>query len=139
MTTIDPRDLRGLYGGPERRSSPGRRADDDPTGEVSAMLFGRIALAHREAEEAYFRALDRIGLLSSSGLVEGVDERDRLERVASAANGKAEGLAEAVALLSGLDVVEVRAKAAEESEARKKAGLDGVALARRALEATGRR
>ena len=134
MTTIDPRDLRGLYGGPERRSGAGRRIDDDPTGEVSAMLFGRIALAHREAEEAYFRALDRLGANVGGGF-----ERDRLERVASSANGKAEGLAEAVALLSGLDVVEVRAKAAEESEARRKAGLDGVALARRALEATGGR
>lgn len=133
MTTIDPRDLRGLYGGLERRSGAGRRVDDDPTGEVSAMLFGRVALAHREAEEAYFRALDRIGAAPSS------IERARLERVASSANGKAEGLAEAVALLSGLDVVEVRAKAAEESEARRRAGLDGVALARRALEATGGR
>ena len=127
-TTFDPRDLR-----PERRSGPGRRAtDSDPTGEVSALLFGRVAMAHREAEEAYFRALDRLGRANEL-------ERDRLERAIGAANGKAEGLAEAVALLSGVDVVEVRAKAAEESEARRRAGLDGVALARRSLEATGGR
>lgn len=112
-------ELRMTYGAAERRIAPrGRRIEDDGTGLVDSRLFGRVALEHREAEEAYFRALAR---------------RAHGAHVAGL-NGKAEGLALAIAVLSGIDVVEVRAKAAADSGERKRAGLDGVALARRALE-----
>lgn len=117
--TIDYRDLRTTYGAAERRIAPrGRRADDDGTGLVDSRLLGRVALEHREAEEAYFRAL--------AGTAHGA----RVARL----DGKAEGLALAVAVLSGIDVAEVRVRVAADSSERKRAGLDGVALARRSLE-----
>lgn len=114
-------ELRMTYGAAERRATPGgRRLEDDGTGLVDTVLFARVALEHRAAEEAYFRALERG---DHGALVAGL-------------NGKAEGLAFAVSLLAGLDVVDVRARAASDSAARQRAGLDGVALARRSLEAS---
>ena len=105
------------YTGPDRRSG-GRRADDELAGNVDALLYGRICSAHEEAERAYFRALDRTGPLFS---------------LVAAKNGKAEGLAEAVALLAGSDVVEVRAKVAKRLEDERDRNLAGVDRARAAI------
>lgn len=107
----------------ERRSGSGRRADDLGTSRIDGVLYGALLALHHEAEEIYFRAIAR------------ADGSDRARRLIGLANAKAEGLAEAVALVSGDPVVDVRARAAELSEARKAAGLEGVAGCRRVVEA----
>lgn len=106
----------------ERRSGSGRRADDLGTSRIDGVLYGALLALHHEAEEVYFRALAR------------ADGSDRARRLIGLANAKAEGLAEAVALVSGDEVVDVRARAAELSEARRAAGLDGVAGCRKVVE-----
>lgn len=107
---------------PDRRSGSGRRASDVGTGEIDSVLYGRLVAAHLEAEEVYFRAVAR------------ADGSDRARRMIGLGNAKAEGLAEAVALVEGVPVVDVRARAAELSEARRAAGLEGVEGARKLLE-----
>jgi len=88
---------------------------------VDALLAGKVAVAHVEAEETYYRRL-------------GADDGSpRAAVLVAAANARAEGLGEAVAILTGGDVHTVRARAAERSKARRAAGLAGVAGARRAL------
>lgn len=121
--TFDPRDLRPF--GRRSTDEPLRRPlDEDPTGLVDVMLYGRVCGAHLEAERAYFRALDRELELERGA------ERDRVGILATAANGKAEGLAEAVALLDGTDVVEVRARAAKSLDQERERNLVGVERAR---------
>lgn len=89
---------------------------EDPTGKVDALLAARVASAHHEAEETYLRALDR-GAPTVPAL-----------------NGKAEGLAEAFAILSGEDVIDVRARACEAISAQRGRALDGIGRARAALD-----
>lgn len=114
--TIDPRDLRPF--GRRETDQPMRRpVDDDPTGRIDVLLFARLASAHMDAERAYFVAL----------------EDDRHPIVEASRNAKAEGLAEAVALLLGAEVVEVRARAAKAYEDEKARGRSGVERARARL------
>lgn len=129
--TFDPRDLRprGPYGRRTTDQPLRRPVDENPAGLVDVMLYGRVCGAHLDAERAYFAILDRE--LDEKPWTE---ERKRLRDLGAAANGKAEGLAEAVAILDGRDVVEVRRKASETLERERERGLSGVDRARGALE-----
>lgn len=118
----------------ERRKG-GRRAEDRAEG-VSALTFGLLSTRHLEAEGAYFRALDEEKEAKAiSGRGSRFDgTRITLARITTAGrNGRAEGLAEAISILTGDDVVEVRARAALEIEARERRGLEGVGAARARL------
>lgn len=123
--TFDPRDLRPFGRRSDDRALR-RPVDESPVGRVDVMLYGMVCSAHLEAERCYFRALDR-------ELELGGRERERAAVLSSGLNGKAEGLAEAVALLVGDDVVEVRRRASLELEKERARNLEGVDRARAAL------
>lgn len=79
---------------------------------------------HREAEALYRRFLIRNRASDGS-----------MALAVASSNARAEGLAEAVALLEGLDVVEVRATVAAELDREAADGLAGAARCRAALAA----
>ena len=109
---------------------PATRLDPPPeehpyegTWGIDAVLYSRILAAHTQAEESYFRALTR----------------DNGSEVAAyqiaVLNARADGLARAIAIISGEPVVEVRVRSTKLSEERRQRGLRGVALARKNLAA----
>lgn len=124
--TFDPRDLR-TFGRRADDRAVRRPVDESPAGRVDVMLYGMVCSAHHDAERAYFAALDR-------ELELGGRERERAAILSAGLNGKAEGLAEAVALLVGDDVVEVRRRASLLLEDERRRGIAGAARARKALE-----
>ena len=125
-TLVDRRDLR-------QPGRPGRRAGDAAPPQVPALLYGELVRTLNEAEARYLRAIrnPRPELAASS-----------VNLIRVELNAKAEGLAEAVAIVArsaGLedDVVAIRRtaqRAAEESIERQLAGVD---RARAGLELRG--
>lgn len=77
-----------------------------------------VRAAHRAAENAYRRSTRQTG-----------------HGHAPTRNAKAEGLAEALAILEGVDVVEVRARVRDELDREHGDGMTGVSAARAALAA----
>ena len=90
---------------------------------IAAVLYSRILAAHTEAEESYFAALTR-------------DDGSEVAAYQIAVlNARAEGLARAIAIITGEPVVEVRVRSTKLSEERRQRGLRGVDLARKNLAA----
>ena len=100
----------------------GAGSGHDGTWGIDAHLYARILAAHTMAEESYFRALTRDDGSEKSA-----------SRIATL-NARAEGLAEAIAIISGDLVVDVRVRSTELSEKRRQQGLQGVDRARRNLD-----
>lgn len=113
------------YAGPDRRRGPQRRGEgDDPTGRVDSLLFAKVASAHSDAEARYLGSIDspRANLAHSSRVL-----------VTASLNAKAEGLAEAMAILSGGEPSEIRARAQELVRERQTRERASIADARAAL------
>ena len=109
---------------------PATRLDPPPeehpyegTWGIDAVLYSRILAAHTEAEESYLNTLARDDKTFHSAC-----------RIATL-NARAEGLARAIAIITGEPVVDVRVRSTKLSEERRQRGLRGVALARKNLAA----
>ena len=93
---------------PDRRTGADRRAvSGDRTGEIDPILFGRLCVAHADAEEHYLRVVALAG------------GDDAWSRMLDGANAKAEGLALAVAIISGDGTGAVRERAQQRCEDRR--------------------
>ena len=91
-----------------RRTGADRRAvSGDRTGEIDPILYGRLCVAHADAEEHYLRL---IALAGGDGA---------WIQMLAEANGKAEGLALAVAIISGEGIWEIRERAQQRCEDRR--------------------
>lgn len=113
------------YAGPDRRRGPQRRAEgDDPTGRIDSLLFAKLASAQSDAEARYLGSVasPRPGLADSSRVL-----------VTSSLNAKAEGLAEAMAIISGGEVSEIRSRSQELVRERQTRERASIADARAAL------
>jgi len=122
-TLVDRRDHR----------RPGRRPEDLARPQVPALLYGELLRTLNEAEARYLRAIrnPRPELAASS-----------VNLIRVELNAKAEGLAEALAIVArsaGLedDVVAIRRKAQEAAEESTARQLRGVDRARAGLELRG--
>ena len=86
----------------------------DRSGEIDPILYGRLCAAHSDAEEHY---LWFAGMNGTSNV---------WDRAVATADGMAEGLAMAVAIIGGGDAGEIRTLAQQTCKARKAAGIRSV-------------
>lgn len=94
----------------------------DRSGEIDPILYGRLCAAHSDAEEYY------VWIAGVNGTY------NAWNREIVIADGKAEGLALAVAIVGGGDVVEIRTRVQQKCRARRAAGIRSVEQVLQSME-----